>query len=101
MAPPTPPEMDGQELQEGIHQLLQHNSGHQAQTEHYPLDNGSYIPGPAVPFTTPEPEQGGWYKDQFGNKNYMYHDQVNLGAELQIVSYDFGKKRNEGNVCLR
>ncbi|KAL6718011.1 hypothetical protein ACLMJK_004096 [Lecanora helva] len=87
MAPPTPPEIDGQGLSDGLHELLQHNTRGQPSQESYSFDNGSYIPGQHAPFTTPEPEQGGWYMDQFGNKNYLYHDQTNLGGDVQFDGY--------------
>ena len=92
MAPPTPPGIDGQELHDGFDQLLQHNIRGQPHPEAYAFDSSSYVPGPPAPFTTPEPEQGGWYVDQFGNKNYLYHDQTNLGAEIPFVSHRMGSK---------
>ena len=95
MAPPTPPEMNGQEAQQGLHQFFQQNGRNQAQSEHYRLDDGSYMPDQTIPFTTPEPEQRGWYTDQFGNKNYLYHDQVNLGANIQFVSATHGRWPSE------
>ncbi len=86
MAPPTPPETDGQELQDGFHQLVQHNARSQPQPESYPFDNGSYIPGPPAPFTTPESEPGAWYMDHLGNRSYLLHGQGNRGGEMAFVS---------------
>ena len=86
MAPPTPPELNSQELQDGFDQLLQHNARGQPQTDSFAFDHGPYMPGPAAPFTTPEPEQGQWYADQYGNKSFLYHDQRNPSGDLQFVS---------------
>lgn len=87
MAPPTPPEIDGHKLQAGFQQLLQHNSRSQSQPGPYALDNGSYVPSaPTTSYNTPEPEMGAWYLDHYGNKRFMYHDQVDLGGEMQYVS---------------
>ena len=87
MTPPTPPEIDGQGLQDGFHELLQHNTRARPQQESYTFENASYIPGPVAPYTTPDPEQGGWYADQFGNKSYLFHDQANLSGDVQFVSH--------------
>ena len=90
MTPPTPPKVDGQELQEGFHHLLQHTTRNQPQPNAYVYDNGSYIPGPPAPFTNPEPEQGAWFVDNLGNQNLLYHDQANRGGEIQFVSSSMG-----------
>ena len=82
--PPTPPEVEGHELQDGFHQLLQHNARSQHQPNGYSIDNASYIPSGNT-YNTPEPELGQWFVDQYGNRSFMYHNQNNLGGDIQYV----------------
>ncbi len=88
MAPPTPPDVDGTELQDGFHQLLQHNAGSQPQPGAQALGNSPYMQSrPTVLYDTPEPEsEGQWYLDQYGEKRLVYNDQGNLVEEVQYVS---------------
>jgi hypothetical protein len=82
--PPTPPEVVGHELQDGFHQLLQHNNRNQQQPYGYSIDNGSYITSGNT-YNTPEPELGQWFVDQYGNRSFMYHSQNNPGSDIQYV----------------
>lgn len=82
--PPTPPEVQGRELQDGFHQLLQHNARSQHQPNGYSIDSASYIPSGNT-YNTSEPELGQWFVDQYGNRSFMYHNQNNLGGDIQYV----------------
>ena len=83
--PPAPPEVERHELQDGFHQLLQHNSRSQHQPNGFSIDNGSYMPS-ANTYGTPEPELGQWFVDQYGNRSFMYQTQNGLGGDMQYVS---------------
>lgn len=88
MAPPTPPDIDGAELHEGFHQLLQHNAGGQTQQGPHVLGHSPYVQSrPTATYSTPEPElEGQWYFDQYGDKRLVYNDHGNLVEEVQYVS---------------
>ena len=82
---PTPPDVDGRELQDSFHQLLQHNVKNQYQANAYAGDSGADV-APGSSYNTPEPEAGQWYMDQYGNRAFMYHNQNHLAGDVQYVS---------------
>ncbi|KAK4692617.1 hypothetical protein P7C71_g4623, partial [Lecanoromycetidae sp. Uapishka_2] len=85
--PLTPPDIEGHELQDGFHQLLQHNARTPHQSNKYALDQGSYLPSSNPSYTTPETDFGGqWYMDQYGNQSFMYPDQVSRGGDIQYYT---------------
>jgi len=89
--PPTPPDLDSHELQDGFHRLLQHNARTPHQPNQYAMDHDSYVPSSTTSYTTPEPDFGGqWYVDQYGNESFMYPDQVSRGGDIQYVSQEQG-----------
>jgi len=89
--PPTPPDLDSHELQDGFHRLLQHNARTPHQPNQYAMDHDSYVPSSTTSYTTPEPDFGGqWYVDQYGNECFMYPDQVSRGGDIQYVSQEQG-----------
>ena len=83
--PPTPPDVDGRELQDGFHQLMQHNTKTQHQANAYAGDSGAYVTSGSS-YNTPEPEAGQWYMDQYGNRTFMYHNQNPIAGDVQYVS---------------
>ena len=82
--PPTPPDINGHELQDGFHQIMQHNAKNQQQSHAYTGDNGVYAASGNA-YNTPEPEAGQWYMDQYGNRTYMYHNQHHMAGDVQYV----------------
>lgn len=88
MAPPTPPDVDGTELHDDFHQLLQHNAGSQPLSGTQLLGNSPYTQSRSTAlYNTPEPElEGQWYLDQYGEKRFVYNDHGNLLEEVQYVS---------------
>ncbi|KAF6221051.1 hypothetical protein HO133_002732 [Letharia lupina] len=87
--PPTPPSVDGRQLQDGFGHLVQHNARGEHQANIYALDNSPYIPSGATSFdNTPEPEIGQWYMDQYGNKSFrLYQEQNGLGVDMSFDAY--------------
>ena len=85
--PPTPPSTNGRQLQDGFGHLVQHNARGEQQANTYALDNGAYIHSGANLFdTTPEPDLGQWYMDQYGNKSFrIYQEPNNLGMDIGLV----------------
>lgn len=88
MGPPTPPDVDGTELHDGFHQLIQHNAGSEPQPGAYVVENGPYMQSKTTAsYGTPEPElEGRWMVDQYGEKRLVYNVQGKLFEEVPQVS---------------
>ena len=103
--PPTPPSANGRQLQDGFGHMMQHNTRNEHQNNTYALDNSAYIHSGATSFdTTPEPDAGQWYMDQYGHKMYRpYHEQNNPGVDMTLVCCIDGLARcktNESNELM-
>ena len=87
-SPASPPRADSHQLQDAFGHLMQHNTRSEHQANTYAMDNSPYMGSGAASFdTTPEPEIGQWYMDQFGNKAFrLYQDPNNLGVDMSFVS---------------
>ena len=99
--PPTPPSANGRQLQDGFGHLVQHNARGEHQANTYALDNSAYIHSGATSFdTTPEPDLGQWYMDQYGNKSFrIYPEQNSLGVDMGLVRCTdrlAGRKTHQG-----
>ena len=85
--PPTPPDNDDHDLQDGFNQLLQHNARAQHPSDQYNMSHTPYVQSSNTSYTTPEPDLGGqWYVDQYGNQSWMLPDQLTRVADPQYVS---------------